>query len=409
MAFPQHHNNRFMQDIKVLFEKRPRVMSVGIAIMGVIAVGVGSQSLFRISGSFNETSPENLSMTESADGALLDDDGAIADESIEIESGIVDLNLELSDREALDDSAPSPDDQTSHNRHRSIESLFNPSDLAASISSARGAEGNHAASMYDDLFQPITLQDTSDISASVTSLLSTLTLPFNPTEQLSNTNPSNRFVSMDGSVRLFEPSEQDGSTIGSPIDNTPQQTTTNNTEALSSPFSFGTRQSNRLNANRLNADQPQALQQQESSRSGLSYGLGSDTSGASDGLSIQMSPPPGTTGYTLPSALRNPFNPYTQRINPQFAPAADAQVLSPSNLSTNLVPTTPFISPLSPFGTNPATISSPSLTPSFPSIQQPALTLPQNSFAVPASPPSTRTPRFNGGGRGGEFNTFSNP
>ncbi len=124
----------------------------------------------------------------------------------------------------------------------------------------------------------------------------------------------------------------------------------------------------------------------------------------SDTIQFQTSPLPGTTGYQVPQALRSPINLYTQQPNPSFMGQ-----LTPTLPNTLITPQTVPSQALSTSGLDSVNgyIYSPSVVPITPTGQPPFI-VPQNSFATPL-PPSPQSTRFNGGGRGGEFNTFSNP
>lgn len=114
----------------------------------------------------------------------------------------------------------------------------------------------------------------------------------------------------------------------------------------------------------------------------------------------QTSPPPGTTGYTLPPAFRTPAN----------VPGFSQNSLSP-NFGVPQSPGFRTISPIAPALTQPVPGSSYGQTPGYgsqiPSYASPTYTNPPpqvqpSPFSVPRTPPG----RYIGGG---EINTFSNP
>ncbi|MEB3212918.1 MAG: hypothetical protein VKL39_16310 [Leptolyngbyaceae bacterium] len=405
MAFPHHPNHRFIQDIKVLFKRKPRVMSVGIGVVGLAAIALSTQSLFRGSASSDNPSPEASALVErlqnsSNTDALEGNERSIEESDISTDIDTLEVLLsgsELSGSEQNEDSEQSPP-QSSQSGSRSpssrFSSLLDPSSLAASTGTTTHNQNQRGtSSMYEDLFQPITLSDHPGISASVPSLLST-TPTVSSTGQPSVLR-SQGFLNANSSDL---PSEQSGTL---PVTSSLR----NGRESIEGRSTNGSGYD--LPGSSLTANQRRSSTGLPSvEATSLTNGIFSTPT---DGVFLQSAPYPGTTGYTLPQALRSPVNPYTQQVNPQFAPAISGQtIISPLTIVPNAQVGTPFV-PLGAQSTfNRSSNLSPSLTPTFPSIQQPAFTIPQNSFAAPATLPSTDT-RFNGGGRGGEFNTFSNP
>ncbi|MEL6320099.1 MAG: hypothetical protein AAFQ57_05545 [Cyanobacteria bacterium J06626_14] len=399
MVFPQPQNNRFVHDIQVLFKRKPVVMSAGLVALGLTAIALGTQftsrQLFSQNNSLQDESPSPSETSETLDinGLSEQTDGVSTDiDTLEVLLG--DINLE-EDPEQL---SAEPEQSASRTGERRISSLLDPTSLAitAAASGNSDTDSSSTSSIYEDLFQPITLSNSVEISPLMPSLLSSLNANSNAVQQqgVLLTDRLNGAANPELSTRQAESYPFTSNTLNAQrgingLDDTP----------VNLPDS-SLQQPNPFNSDQQNPS--------------LSQRLGTTSTSSNDGtnlvppevLTIQTSPRPGTTGYTPPQALQSPVNPYTQQINPQVVPTIPGQVLNPSSY---VVPNYQSVPSVGPFRTSTPFSPSPSLTPLFPSsAQQPTISVPQNSFN-PQVVPSSPTTRFNGGGRGGEINTFSNP
>lgn len=404
MAFPEQYDG-FIRDIKTLVQKRPIVFSTVLSVAGLVAIAtIIIPSVQRLDAS-DDTDASNSDITgDRLDREININNTSLSEDDIRIGADIDSLEVLLSDMdwdaEQPEESVLSePNRASSEHRQRSrraslFQALLNPVYLADESASQRQRD-NVTVSMYDDLFSPVNVQDSPVLEATISTI-----------------EPGRVVASPVTDTALTEQEILSTNGLGTPASPLNPNSTLSNTTLPNVMFNEASRNPSAEPANSTSTASTSPDQSP-----GLTPGNFSPTPAqATSSLFqpsldavVQTAPPPGTTGYTIPEALRSPFNPYTQHLNPQAIPYRASTVISPSLPDALTVPangappgqsTANFISPT---GVSP----SPFITPSLP-IAQPTYTVPLNTFAIPQTP-STTPSRFNGGGRGGEFNTFSNP
>lgn len=400
MSFP-HPDNQFIYGVKLLLKQKQLTLSAG-AIVGLVAIALGTQTLFQDPNQLDgvPSSEETTSLDAGAENTL-DSNGnpraaELSDEDIRIGADIDNLAVLLSDIALSNDTSQDSSQQRqnpSRNSARSTSSLFDPAALATTASASAAQSSNRrgaSPSMYDDLFAPITPSAATELSASIPSFLSTTR---NDDSTAAHSNASLTTHAESTSIGLEQLPVEPSTLNREPF-----------TDSIGSPTRFSA--SGRSDSNRLNHSSQNNLL-----NVGANPLLPGTFSQSSNAFSIQTSPLPGATGYTVPQSLQSPVNPYTQQVNPQFNSAITRQF---TNSSTDFLPNTLAVPQVAPFSGSSNTTSVPgfntptSTTSTVPIIQQPVFSVPQNSFAVPTNPIPSNT-RFNGGGSGGEINTFSNP
>ncbi len=397
MAFPEQYSS-FVRDVKTLVQKRPIAASTVFSVMALVAIAtIIIPTLQRFFASNDPASPDSTVTQDLSDGEINAGNTPLSNDDIrtgaDIDSLEVLLNeIELEPPEATDGMDDLERSRATEQRRPSTASL-NP--IRVANESTGQSPGNEATSIYDDLFSPITVQAPSAIEAN----LPPITPGTVATEDTANVStaaqasPSAEWWDADASA-----SPSDANSLNTTRNDMQGTRTESPIQSLSAPVSP--------------QQSPQSLSNPVSLDSAPPMPLQPDTSSlqpAFNTVPFQTSPLPGTTGYTTPDALRSPFNPYTQPLNPSAVPASPGAVATPNLPGALMVPlneTTlgqPATNLVSPSGVSP----SPFITPSLPTAQ-PTYTVPQNTFTIPPAP-STVPPRFTGSGRGGEFNTFSNP
>jgi hypothetical protein len=394
MAFPENYSG-FMHDMKTLVQKRPIVSSTLISVTGLVAIAtIVIPSIQRFVASDDSSSSASNVSEDLSDGEINAGNTLLSDDDIRIGADIDSLEVLLSEidleSEELEDNPDRQEPSQPSGQRSPSTALLNPVNLANE--STRQRNGNEAAaSMYAELFSPINVQSSPPLEATVLPILpgnvaSTDVMAVPTAERLAT--PSSEFwgTSMSAPTAdagfLDENSTEASTAI---TESSTRSPASSYSQSQSAPFAS---ESSGLMPSQPN---PSVLQP------------------SSDALRFQTSPLPGTTGYTIPDALRSPLNPYILQQNPQAVPSHSGAVPFPTLPNALMVPQSgvpqeqPMVNFVSPTGFN----TSPFFTPSLPTAQ-PTYTVPQNTFALPPAP-STRPPRFNGGGRGGEFNTFSNP
>lgn len=240
--------------------------------------------------------------------------------------------------------------------------------------------------------------------------------------------PQDRAETMDsganasGSVysRLFSGGSSTEPTILAPSSSFLQQRSQASTGNPSTPSVFGlgsTRSAATPSASQFPLQDPLTQTPQASpsqGQSGVDPALvapRTPNSGATPGPlypGVQSSPNPGTTGYSTPSALRSPVNPYTRTVNPPPSSSSAAST-TPSRSGYGL-----SLPQAAPYPSNPYPSGYPNGTTNYPGATVPTPGTSSGSINNPNAQPNSTTSdtsnrRYSGGGRGGRINTFSNP
>ena len=386
-------NNDVISDVKRLVHKRPALASFAIAGVVVGAIALVAIPFSQQANLTSESrSPDENTSTNRPDSELREEGISISDDDIRIGADIDNLDvllneIELSDEATEEENQRTQDlqlDQSNRTTERlEASDMANPEPIDAS-SNLNSSE--QSTSIYDDLFSPITVSNNADLTVPIQSFLS------GGLQSSTNTTSS-------------ENREANENTAGSLSFGTSQTPNVGSNDLLQYPLIESVNQlsSESSAQNPSSPSVPSRLNQVVNPNSPNSLPL------STDAIQLQTSPLPGTTGYTIPQALQSPINPYTQQVNPQFAPSSVGQFANPTLPNALTVPqqlSSPgFSSPN--FGTSSGFNNSTVVTPNI-RTTQPFSPGSQPSFAIP----TTQTPqstRYNGGGRGGEINTFSNP
>ena len=394
MALP-FSKNALMRDFKRLVRKQPIAMSLTMAgaagAIALIAIPFSQQP----NGTDESRQADENTPTDLLNSEIFTEDTVLSDDDIRIGADIDNLDVLLNELELSDDAADTENPQgqdPSLRQSNRASPLLELSDMAnpePTDATSNVNNNERSPSIYDDLFSPITVPDNTDLAVPIRSLLSGGMQPNSNTPSSNTTNGNQMGRESFGNSQITN-------TVSNEVLRYPA-TASNN---LISSEAATQNQSNPVVPNRLN---PGSLNQAANQTSSGSLQL------STDAIQLQTSPLPGTTGYRIPQAFQSPINPYTQQVNPQFNPSSLGQFATPTLPSALTVPQ-PLSSPGFPttnIGPSSGFNNSTWIAPGIPTTQ-PFTPNPQPSFAIP----TTQTPqstRYNGGGRGGEINTFSNP
>jgi len=389
MPLPQDYMG-LVHDVKRLFKRNPVLSSTVLSVTALVAIAYLTSPIIQRYGADEDGSPSSpqisaadanneISGDRSSAEDFSEDDIRIGADIDNVDALLRELEQNEGNTESISRDENFSRDENSEQPRRPL-ALLDPARLAGD-SESRGSlaqeQEGRSPILYDNLFNSSVPQENVDLAASIPSLFSPNLFPSSTSSPESPLGNAGAF----GNASVSPTQEiSERSLVTGQIQ--PTDSRIGNDSSLQPASSLN----------------PVPLQE------------------STEMEQFQTSPSPGTTGYTVPQAFQAPINPYTQQVNPQFYqsyPSASGQPVSPS-LPNALTTSQPMVLPglsNSPSGISPGfnnfNNSFVTPTPIVPTVQ-PTFSVSPNSFSVPTRD-FAQPRRYNGGGRGGEINTFSNP